>query len=146
MFPQLCRLRVALKDVRPLLTQIVETVLPQIARATLGPRVLELIEAEMVAGSQGHTSPCTCLSSTSQWRHRCSWLGTRCLPTSTRLEWRSLHTRTLQMRPCTVASQLVADSWVAMAAVWVLLIALAPLIGFIIWFIGGPRTVKTEAK
>lgn len=39
-----------MKDVRPLLTQIVETVLPQIARATLGPRVLELIEAEMAAG------------------------------------------------------------------------------------------------
>ncbi|MEJ6403967.1 PLD nuclease N-terminal domain-containing protein [Yoonia sp. 2307UL14-13] len=28
--------------------------------------------------------------------------------------------------------------------VWTLLIALAPLVGFIIWFIGGPRTAKTK--
>lgn len=40
-----------LADVKPLLTQIVEAVLPAIARETLGPRILELIEAEMSAGS-----------------------------------------------------------------------------------------------
>ncbi len=40
-----------LADVRPLLTQIVETVLPAMARETLGPRILELIETEMAAGS-----------------------------------------------------------------------------------------------
>lgn len=36
-----------LADVKPLLTQIVNAVLPAMARDTLGPRILELIEADM---------------------------------------------------------------------------------------------------
>lgn len=39
-----------LADVKPFLTQIVDAVLPAMARGTLGPRILELIEAEMAAG------------------------------------------------------------------------------------------------
>ena len=34
-------------DVRPLLTQIVDTILPAVARETLTPRIVELIEAEV---------------------------------------------------------------------------------------------------
>ena len=51
--------------------------------------------------------------------------------------------------PCAIYAvlQVITSSETrANKVVWVLLIALAPLIGFIIWFIGGPRTVKTEAK
>lgn len=36
-----------LNDIKPMLTQIVDAVLPAMARETLGPRVLELIAAEM---------------------------------------------------------------------------------------------------
>ncbi|MEM7596258.1 MAG: ABC transporter ATP-binding protein [Pseudomonadota bacterium] len=39
-----------LADIKPLLTQIVDTVLPAMAQDTLGPRVLELIEAQMTTG------------------------------------------------------------------------------------------------
>ncbi|MEO0371177.1 MAG: flagellar biosynthesis protein [Pseudomonadota bacterium] len=40
-----------LADVKPLLTQIVDAVLPAMARETLAPRILELIEAEMDTGT-----------------------------------------------------------------------------------------------
>lgn len=39
-------------DVKPLLSQIVDAVLPAVAQGTLGPRILELIESEMSSGSQ----------------------------------------------------------------------------------------------
>lgn len=40
-----------LADLKPLLTQIVEAVLPAMAREALGPRIIELIEGEMASGS-----------------------------------------------------------------------------------------------
>ncbi|MEM6587629.1 MAG: flagellar biosynthesis protein [Pseudomonadota bacterium] len=40
-----------LADMKPLLTQIVDAVLPAMAQDTLGPRILELIEAELALGS-----------------------------------------------------------------------------------------------
>ncbi len=48
--------------------------------------------------------------------------------------------------PCAIYAVLqviTSNETRANKVVWVLLIALAPLIGFIIWFIGGPRTKKT---
>lgn len=39
-----------LADIKPLLAQIVDAVLPAMAQATLGPRVLELIEGQIATG------------------------------------------------------------------------------------------------
>lgn len=50
-----------MKDVRPFLLQVVEAVLPAMARDTLAPRILELVEAEMAGAPRSavvlHAAP-----------------------------------------------------------------------------------------